>query len=37
VDAGGNATIEFTANIPGQFEVELESRKLTLFTLVVQG
>jgi hypothetical protein len=30
VEAGGTARIPFTANLTGQFEVELESRKLPI-------
>ncbi len=36
VAAGGTATLEFVANIPGQIPVELEKRKLTLVTLNIQ-
>ena len=35
VKAGGTATITFTADIPGQFEVELESAHLKLVELRV--
>ena len=36
IEAGGTATLEFVANIPGQIPVELEKRKLTLVTLNIQ-
>lgn len=36
VSAGGTATVMFTADIPGQFEVELEQSGLQLFELVVR-
>ncbi len=36
VVAGQTAVLEFTADIPGKFEVELEKQKITLFELVVQ-
>lgn len=35
VPAGGGATVGFTADIPGVFEVELEERGLQLLTLEV--
>jgi hypothetical protein len=35
VDAGGTATIDFTANAPGVFEVELEDAGELLFELTV--
>ncbi|HEX2029730.1 MAG TPA: hypothetical protein VHF25_17255 [Nitriliruptorales bacterium] len=37
VAAGGRAVLEFTANIPGVFEVELEQRGLKLLELEVGG
>ena len=36
VEAGGTADLTFTANVPGVFEVELESRALQLAQLQVQ-
>ena len=36
VTPGAPATLAFNANIPGEFEVELESRSLKLIDLVVQ-
>jgi hypothetical protein len=35
VEGGGTATITFTADIPGQFEVELEGAHLKLVVLRV--
>lgn len=37
VDAGATVTVEFTADIPGVFEVELEDRGLQLLELEVGG
>lgn len=37
VAAGTAATVSFTADIPGVFEVELEDRHLLLVTLEVRG
>jgi hypothetical protein len=36
VDAGGTATISFTANIAGRFEAELEDRKEQILSLTVE-
>ncbi len=36
VPAGGSATVEFTADIPGVFEVELEDNHLLLLELTVE-
>jgi hypothetical protein len=36
VDAGGTATIAFTANIAGRFEAELEDRKEQILSLTVE-
>ena len=36
VDAGGTARIEFTANVPGRFEVELEERGVQIADLTVE-
>jgi outer membrane lipoprotein SlyB len=36
VDAGGTATIRFDAKIVGEFEAELESRKLQVLALTVR-
>ena len=35
VPAGGTVTLEFTANLPGVFEVELESRRRQLLSLQI--
>lgn len=37
VEAGGTAELEFTADIPGQFEVELEDAGFGIAELVVRG
>lgn len=37
VTAGGQVTLELTADIAGRFEIELERRKLRLGELVVRG
>jgi hypothetical protein len=36
VEAGGTATIAFKADVPGQFEVELEDRGLQIAELTVE-
>ena len=36
VEAGGTARLPFVANIPGRFEVELESRGVQIADLTVQ-
>lgn len=36
VEAGGQATVHLTADVPGVFEVELEERGLQLLTLEVR-
>ncbi len=37
VTAGGTARLPFTANVPGRFEVELESRGVQIADLTVNG
>jgi hypothetical protein len=37
VTAGGTARLPFTANLPGRFEVELESRGVQIADLTVNG
>lgn len=37
VEAGGTAVLEFTADIPGKFEVELEDQRVKIAELTVTG